>query len=173
MVDELAVEAEVARDHEDRPVVLEPGQAVHHEPEGDGVRADLVGGAHAEGEGGDASREHGVFDGRRDAVRRQPAGGDLRVRELRGITANGEGDLATGDPSLPGREPDVAVVDRGYGGPAGGDRERRNVLGEDGVEREGGEIRGQRDPDGGPDHEKGRHEQHDEQPLHREAGGAW
>src|SRR2546428_782630 len=68
LIDELAVEAEVADEREVRSIVLEPSEAVHDEAQRDRVDADGVRRPPAERERPDLAWEHRVLLGGRDAV---------------------------------------------------------------------------------------------------------
>ncbi len=141
MVDELAVEAEVARQLHDDAVVLEPRDAVDDEPQRDLVDTGCARRADREVERADRARRHAQLRGRRDTISREPTHTDLRLCELRRIAGHTERDLGLRSP-IPRDEAGVTEADRIGGGRAGEQRGRGPLLDELAVEGERQDVAG-------------------------------
>ncbi len=137
LVNELAMEAEIAGEDERDIVILEPFEAVDNETKRDAVDARRGGRSHGEGECADAARCHEDLLRRRNPVRADPV--DCHVGEIRRITGDAKVYLhPDAAPSLPWRHTAVAETHRVAGGHPRRERGRGVLFDERAVEGVGG-----------------------------------
>ena len=161
LIDELAVEAEVARQHDEDVLVFEPGHVIDDEPHRDAVDAERSGRSHAERERTDASGRDDGLSRRRDPVVREPADRHSGFREFDGVVLHAEVDLACGAP-FPRHHAGVAEADRHACGRTGRQRHERGSVHDGAVEGESTSVvRQRRQHDRGS--ASGDDERHDEE----------
>ena len=152
LIEELAVEAEIARERQDDVIVFEPREPVDYETKRDPIDAGCGRSADRKGEGAEHSRQHHLLAGRDDAVLGDPVDADARAGEVRRVAGDREVDLR-GAAALPRQEAGVAVVDGVARQRPRCEGRRRPLIREGAVERKrrgrGRDVRGDGDEPGG------------------------
>ena len=130
------MESEVAREHHEDVLVVEPGHVVDDETHRDAVHAERVGRSDIEREGTDGTRRDDRLDGRDDAIVGEPTNRHSGFRELDRVVLHAEVDLACGA-TFPRHEAGVAEPDRHACGRTGRQRHEGRAI-------DDGAVKGQR-----------------------------